>query len=87
MNPPPLGSVITVKHDGCYSTGVLKRPVFWRHKEEGHSNSGATPTWNDEMAHKYFFDHPATKLDVADVNDWYKLTREEVYKHGGENTL
>lgn len=27
---PPLGSVITVKHNGCYVTGTLKRPMYWR---------------------------------------------------------
>jgi hypothetical protein len=28
--PPPLGSTVTVKHQGVYSTGILKNPVYWR---------------------------------------------------------
>jgi len=29
-----VGSTITVKHRGCYSTGILKNAVYWRHKED-----------------------------------------------------
>lgn len=29
-NPPAVGSVVTVKHTGYYSTGTLKFPYFWR---------------------------------------------------------
>lgn len=33
-NPPKLGSVLTVKHTGYYSNGVLKLPNFWRERED-----------------------------------------------------
>lgn len=42
-SPPPLGSIITVKHNGCYSTGTLKRPVFWRE----HDGSASLPLVNE----------------------------------------
>ena len=32
-SPPPIGSLITVKHKGCYTTGTLKKPIFWREQE------------------------------------------------------
>ena len=32
-SPPPLGSIITVKHHGVYSNGILKNPVYWRQLE------------------------------------------------------
>lgn len=33
-DPPSIGSIITVKHSGCYSTGILKQPVFWRERSD-----------------------------------------------------
>ena len=38
---PHVGSIITVKYDGCYTTGVLKRPIYWRTKTTSteHTNS------------------------------------------------
>ena len=32
--PPPVGTTITVKHSGSFSGGLLKRPIFWRIKED-----------------------------------------------------
>lgn len=32
-SPPPLGSTITVKHLGAFSTGTLKNPVYWRSRQ------------------------------------------------------
>jgi len=28
--PPSVGAIITVKHNGSFSNGTLKRPVYWR---------------------------------------------------------
>ena len=33
-NPPPLGSIITVKHSGYYKNGTLRHPFYWREKTE-----------------------------------------------------
>jgi hypothetical protein len=30
-SPPPLGSVITVKHHGIHPNGLLYKPTYWRH--------------------------------------------------------
>ena len=38
-HPPSVGAVITVKHEGCYSTGVLKQPTFWRERRDVQWNS------------------------------------------------
>ena len=29
-SPPPLGSIIRVKHHGTTSTGILRGPTFWQ---------------------------------------------------------
>jgi hypothetical protein len=29
-NPPPVGSVITVKHSGFYKNGTMRHPFYWR---------------------------------------------------------
>ena len=29
-SPPPIGSLITVKHSGWYKNGTLRHPYFWR---------------------------------------------------------
>lgn len=42
-NPPSLGSTVTVKHNGCHSTGTLKNPVYWREKADVQSNSNKVP--------------------------------------------
>src|SRR4051812_43372753 len=35
INPPPIGSQITVKYAGVYETNKkLKRPFFWRERKE-----------------------------------------------------
>ena len=39
-DPPPIGSMITVKHAGIYnSTGMLKQPIFWRERKDIQWNS------------------------------------------------
>src|SRR5690349_18970288 len=35
-DPPPMGSVITVKHNGAFQNGTLRHPFFWRLKEGVH---------------------------------------------------
>ena len=34
QNPPPIGSIVTVKHSGIFSTGTLKEPVLWRERAD-----------------------------------------------------
>ena len=29
-DPPPIGSVLTVKHFGYYQNGILRHPFYWR---------------------------------------------------------
>ena len=29
-SPPPIGSLITIKHSGWYKNGILRHPYFWR---------------------------------------------------------
>src|SRR5690242_4664117 len=91
--PPPLGSIITVKHDGCYATGLLKRPVFWRQKAVENNvkvrdNSalhllGKSPNWTNHANHKAFFDHLAQSFEISQACDWYKVKREDIKKYGG----
>jgi hypothetical protein len=33
-NPPPIGSVITVKHSGFFSTGTLRHAFYWRQRPD-----------------------------------------------------
>src|SRR5258708_5624655 len=33
-SPPPLGSVITVKHRGAHPNGLLNEPTYWRQLED-----------------------------------------------------
>src|SRR5690349_13275634 len=32
--PPPIGSIVTVKHAGSNSNGRLKQPMFWRERKD-----------------------------------------------------
>lgn len=34
VDPPTLGSIITVKHEGTYANGKLRSPTFWRIRED-----------------------------------------------------
>ena len=29
-DPPPIGSVLTIKHFGYYQNGLLRHPFYWR---------------------------------------------------------
>lgn len=53
-DPPAVGSIVTVKHSGYYSTGKLKQPVFWRERKD--------VTWEDILA------TPQFKVDQCDAN-------------------
>src|SRR4051794_29206187 len=33
-DPPAIGSVLTVKHNGCYKNGTLRHPYFWRERKD-----------------------------------------------------
>src|SRR5438045_1808821 len=33
-NPPPIGTIITVKHSGNYANGRHKQPIFWRERKD-----------------------------------------------------
>ena len=100
--PPPVGSTITVKHTGCYNTGTLKNPVFWRVKSEDNISplpiqvclqwwhnlrSKNAPTWDIRSTHKIFFDHLAQLSGVEAPSDWYRVTRKDVYNHGGHGLM
>ena len=39
-SPPAIGSIVSVKHNGCLSSGVLRNPIFWRERIE------ADEAWN-----------------------------------------
>ena len=93
-NIPPLGSMITVKHNGAYTTGTLKNPVYWR----------ATPSlvgtkvcydgrrlnelnWNIKTEHKKIFDHLAKVFQISQPTDWYRVKRDDIHKHGWKSSL
>lgn len=90
-NPPPLGSTITVKHNGCHSTGRLKRPVFWRQKNDEKDKVilGATTLISAQriVNHKAFFDELIEVFDIKIPDDWYKVRKKDVYQHGGEKLM
>jgi len=97
-NPPTLGSIITVKHTGCYSTGVLKKPMFMRERKDPplsrviqfrqynylQQNSGE---WNKRESHKAFFELLSRSLGIKEPSDWYKVTKDDVHKFGGQKLL
>ena len=34
MSPPPIGSLLTVKHSGFLKNGTLRYPFYWRSTEQ-----------------------------------------------------
>jgi len=33
-NPPQIGSIITVQHNGFYQSGVLRYPFYWKQRND-----------------------------------------------------
>ena len=95
-NPPPIHSVITVKHQGVYSTGVLKFPTFWRERRDIEWNLQPKTTesgeisdsvWTKKENHKIFFGNIERELNIQNASDWYKVTKKEIYSRGGNRLL
>lgn len=84
--PPPIGSIITVKHSGCHSNGLLKRPVFWREKIPDSEWTKETVLFNPD-AHKAFFESLSSKLNILKPSDWYNVRKEDIYAQGGKRLL
>src|SRR4051812_16834975 len=47
----------------------------------------AANVWNKHDGHKFFFDQLAPVLHINTPSDWYKVTKQNVYKHGGQKML
>src|SRR5205823_4894798 len=43
--------------------------------------------WKVKENHKKFFDSLGTKLGYKSMEDWYKVTQEDIHKHGGRGGL
>lgn len=54
--PPALGSTISVKHSGCYETGMSKRPIFWRIKSTDIETSESRVTQEDNIFKPQMYD-------------------------------
>src|SRR5258707_355737 len=39
--------------------------------------------WQNKEAHKQFFDRMGTQLGHTTMEDWYNVTKEDIYKNGG----
>ena len=54
---------------------------LWRFKK--------TPNgyWKKEGTHKEFFDWLQIQLGIKEMDDWYKVTLEEVHKYGGKELI
>lgn len=52
---------------------------------------GSTTTpqgfWKSVDNHKDFFDWPKSKLGYHCMDDWYNVTKEDIYKNGGSRLL
>ena len=98
---PPIGSIITVKHSGCYSNGLLKRPVFWRvaFKQQVHpaiwclilnqeqSLNKDDSLWTQPEEHILFFERLASQLSIDTPSKWYQLNKSTLYQYGGQKLL
>ena len=96
-SPPPLGSTITIKHNGAYSTGTLKNPVYWRDSPTPQSANQKVkfgvhllheaPNWTIRSNHAEFFDRLAQVKQVSQPADWCRVKKEDVYNLGGQKLL
>ena len=103
-NHPQIGSVISVKYSGCYSNGILRKPIFWRERKDiefklQQTMVGILSIWiiscqnvlklsqNSNEDHKHFFDQLANKLLINNYQDWYHVSKFDVYKYGGKKLM
>ena len=90
LEAPPIGSIISVKHSGCLSSGVLNKPVFWRERkdvENSFEKMNKSALWTKRETHLQFFDQLKKKMKINDVLDWYKVRKQDVYDNGGKKLL
>lgn len=80
----PVGSVITVKHAGSYSNGTLKQPVFWRERDNSEESYRNLSTIENQ---REFFDEIYKQLNLSKMDDWYKISKEDIYNFGGKGLL
>src|SRR5690349_18733404 len=93
--PPPIGATITVKHNGAFSTGTLKNPVYWRegpttwqYDFKVYYNTlqliNQAPNWSKLSSHKKFFEKLAQHAKISQPTDWYIVKKGDVYAMGGK---
>jgi hypothetical protein len=42
---------------------------------------------SEKERHRVFFEHLAAEYEIRTSDQWYRVTREDVYSKGGENLL
>jgi len=72
-----------VKHNGCFSTGTFKRPIFWREKQE--IGSKKIPLKKED--HFTLLEQLAQRCNIRKPADWYKVTQSDIDKLGGDRML
>src|SRR5690349_13904891 len=43
--------------------------------------------WENQESHRQFFDWLGTQLGCKEMDDWYNVSVEDIYKHGGSGLL
>ena len=72
-SPPPIGSLLTIKHSGYFKNGILKHPFYWRSTGTIQSLEGYKLNWKDITHHRELFDSIGNRLNYKILDDFYKI--------------
>ncbi len=96
-DPPQLGAVITVKHNGYYENGTIKFPFFYRERKDITWDDLTHPKRIDRLDAKYdwshlhnqkaFFDRLGDSLRIKSLDGWYAVTVDKIEEGGGRNLV
>lgn len=93
--PPSIGSVITVQHNGSYQSGTLRHPFFWRVRRDvpweqlsqERRQTVHYADWTKQRNREKFFLHLQEKLGHSSKSDLYGLSPDDVRQAGGRGLL
>src|SRR5689334_20460676 len=93
-NPPSIGSVITVKHIGHLQNGVMRHVFYWRERKDIPSNLFPQKqtlfdraNWLNPSNRREFFEAIGKELGFKSLDDFYKLSMDDIIHRGGKALL
>ena len=99
--PPPIGSILTIKHSGFLKNGTLKNPFYWRStgqlqfmvklvltlRNELTTFQEHSFDWRDHLNQRDLIDLIGSKLKLKNLEDFYNITQVDMKPYGGDILL